>query len=159
MSEPALHPRSGQQQTSAVVVVIDRLGAGFLGPYGNTWIDTHEFNRLASQALLCETVLADSPEVALAYRAWWTGLHALERAMSSRPALPQAAIAGGRIAVLLSDDPQIAELADAEAFDERILLPAQPVQAAADELEQTGLGRLFLAATQRLQATREPALV
>lgn len=149
----------GSKFASAVVVVVDRLGAGFLGPYGATWLDTPQFNRLASRSLLCESALADSPDLALAYRAWWTGRHALEPAMGSRLGLPQAVGEGGRKTVLVTDDPQVAELPDAAAFDERILVPPEPVATAAEELEQTGLGRLFLIAIERLQAAREPVLV
>lgn len=147
------------QPAGAVVVVIDRLGAGFLGPYGNTWLDTPHFNRLASQSLVCETVLADSPELPLAYRAWWTGRHALEPASGTRPALPMEAGAAGRRSVLIADEPLVAELPDASGFDERILVPQEPATAAAEELEQTGMGRLFLTAIDRLSTASEPALV
>ncbi|HUE73558.1 MAG TPA: hypothetical protein VMP01_21960, partial [Pirellulaceae bacterium] len=58
---------------SAVVIVVDRLGPAYLGPYGNTWLDTPAFNALASRSLVCETVLAQSPQLADAYRAYWTG--------------------------------------------------------------------------------------
>ena len=144
---------------SAIVVVIDRLGAGFLGPYGNTWIDTPQFNRLASQSLLCETALADSPDLALAYRAWWTGRHALEPAMDSRLTLPQAAGEAGLEVVLVTDDGQVSELPDAAHFAERVVLPSPQATQAADELEQTGLAKLFLAATERIRNTNGPALV
>src|SRR5256885_274942 len=47
---------------SIVVLVIDRLGAAWLGPCGNTWLDTPNFNRLATRAGLfgaaCEWVAA-----------------------------------------------------------------------------------------------------
>ena len=147
------------QRAGAVVVAIDRLGAGFLGPYGNTWLDTPHFNRLASQSLVCETVLADSPELALAYRAWWTGRHALEPAMDDRPALPSQSSAAGLRSVLVTDEPLVAELPDAAGFDERILVPQEPATAAAEELEQTGMGRLFLTAIDRLSTGSEPGLV
>jgi arylsulfatase A-like enzyme len=62
---------------SAVVIVVDRLGAGFLGPYGNTWLDTPAVNSLASRSLLVETVIADSPVLADACGSYWTGRHAL----------------------------------------------------------------------------------
>jgi len=140
-------------------VVIDRLGAGFLGPYGNTWLDTPQFNRLASQSVLFETVLADSPELALAYRAWWTGRHALEPAMDSRLALPQSAREAGLRTVLVTDDPLVAELPDASFFAERKLLSASPVTRAANELDETGLGMLFLTAIETLRTGTEPALV
>ena len=144
---------------SAIVVVIDRLGAGFLGPYGNTWLDTPHFNRLASQSLLVETAVADAVELPLAYRAWWTGRHALEPAMDSRPALPQAARDAGLPAVLITDEPLVAELPEAASFSQRIVVPQPPADKAAQVVEETGLARLFLAAIQQLSSQDEPALV
>ena len=47
-----------------VVFVIDRLGASWLGPYGNTWLETPHFNRLAAESLVCETAIADSSDLA-----------------------------------------------------------------------------------------------
>ncbi len=144
---------------SAIVLVIDRLGAGFLGPYGNTWLDTPQFNRLASQSLLCETVLADSPDLALAYRAWWTGRHALETTLVPPFLLPLAARQADLSTVLVTDEPQVADLPDAALFAERIVLPTEPVTRAAAEFDRTGLGQLFLAAIERLRGVKEPALV
>jgi arylsulfatase A-like enzyme len=144
---------------SAIVLVIDRLGAGFLGPYGNTWLDTREFNRLASQSLVCESVLADSPDLALAYRAWWTGRHALEPAVNSHAALPQAARELGLATVLVTDERQVAELPDAAQFAETVVLSPEPASRAADEFDQTGIGQLFLAAIEQLRHIGKPALV
>ena len=70
---------------NAVIVVIDRLGAGFLGPYGATWLDTPALNRLASQSLLIEHPLSDSPELVQVYRSFWTAsLDRLERSFEKR---------------------------------------------------------------------------
>ena len=62
---------------NVVVVTIDRLGAGYLGPYGNTWIETPSFNRLASRSLLLETTIAASPELASTFHSYWSGTHPL----------------------------------------------------------------------------------
>ena len=78
-------------------LVIDRLGAGWLGPYGNTWLETPNFNRLAAQSVLCETVVADSPDLVTAYRAYWTGRHAIAaRCRRPRRSLPAAGRGRGR---------------------------------------------------------------
>ena len=55
-----------QEKRRAVVLVIDRLGAGYLGPFGNTWIDTPCFNQLASQSLLVRSSMDRFAAVALA---------------------------------------------------------------------------------------------
>ena len=65
-------------QTNALVLVYDRLSAGYLGPYGNTWFETPAWNRLASQSLLSECWLSDSSDLASVYRSWWSGQHAVD---------------------------------------------------------------------------------
>ena len=48
----SISQRDACQQRPSSCWSIDRLGAGWLGPYGNTWLDTPNFNRLAAQSLL-----------------------------------------------------------------------------------------------------------
>ena len=61
---------------NAIVLVIDRLGSGFLGPYGNTWIETPAWNQLAARSLLVETALSDTADLATLYHSYWHGRHA-----------------------------------------------------------------------------------
>src|SRR3954468_2411615 len=96
--------RAGSRASSAVVVVIDRLGAGWIGPYGNTWLDTPNFNRLAARSVLCETVIADSPDLGGAYRGYWTGQHVMELENEAPRGLAELATAAGASVVLVSDD-------------------------------------------------------
>jgi len=144
---------------SAVVVVIDRLGAGFLGPYGNTWLDTPQFNRLASQSLLFETALADSPELALAYRAWWNSQHAVEPKTSSRLALAQLAREAGLHAILFTDERSVAEQPNAVPFAARTGQWIESPGHAAPDLTETETGKFFLAAIEEINALRESSLV
>jgi len=129
--------------TSAVVLVVDRLGAGWLGPYGNTWLETPNFNRLAAESVLCETVIANSPDLAASYRAYWTGQHAIESADTGQAASPGLASLCRVPSMLVTDDQHIAELPEAAAFSDRRLVPASPATASAAEIEQTELFRLF----------------
>ncbi|MEO2022879.1 MAG: hypothetical protein ABGX05_13745, partial [Pirellulaceae bacterium] len=62
----------------AIIIVVDRLGSGFLGPYGNTWVDTPAINRFASQSILWEHFLSDSPLLSSIYQSYWSGKHALQ---------------------------------------------------------------------------------
>ncbi|MDZ4818889.1 MAG: sulfatase-like hydrolase/transferase [Planctomycetota bacterium] len=57
-----------------VVLVIDRLNIGYLGPYGNAWLPTPAFNRLACESLVLDRVVADSPAVLDTYQSYWTGV-------------------------------------------------------------------------------------
>jgi hypothetical protein len=56
-----------------LILSIDGLGIRELGAYGNTWIETPSFDRLASRALVFEHVLANSTQVELSLGAMLTG--------------------------------------------------------------------------------------
>ena len=88
---------------NALVLVIDRLGSGYLGPYGNTWIETPAWNQLAACSLLVETALGDTADLATLYHSYWQGRHAFwagrarhssTRRISGRPA--RRVLAGDR---------------------------------------------------------------
>lgn len=53
---------------NAIVLVVDRLGAGYLGPYGNTWLETPHWNRLAARSALFEWALTDAVDLPTVYR-------------------------------------------------------------------------------------------
>src|SRR5687767_11396436 len=91
---------------SAIVLVADRLGAGYLGPYGNTWLPTPTFNALAAESLLVEFALADSPDLAAVYRSYWSGRHALDArdAADEGSSLGEQLSAAGIAATLLTDE-------------------------------------------------------
>ena len=91
----------------AVVLVLDGLGAGYLGPYGNTWIETPTFNQLASQSWLLEQALIDSPNLELLYRSLWTGRHAARPAPPDSPSaasLLQRLAQAGASTLLITDE-------------------------------------------------------
>ena len=143
---------------SAIVFVVDRLGAGFLGPYGNTWVETQSCNRLASEGLLCEFAVSDSVSLETVYRSYWTGRHA----MDGRPAeetLPEAAAKVGLKTILLTDEPLVAEHSLAAGLAEKILLPVDEAAAVAMEIEETQIARLTQAAMEVIAQKREPYLL
>jgi arylsulfatase A-like enzyme len=145
---------------SAIVLVIDRLGAGYLGPYGNTWLETSGFNQLASQSLLCEQMLANSPALAATYRSYWQGTET----SPDGPSLPQLARAAGCRTVLVTDDEEVAQFAGDADFDEvNLVQPAKSLlQLPAAEVEETAFIRLLDAAVALLeswQQASEPQLL
>jgi sulfatase-like protein len=169
---------------SAVVIVVDRLGAGFLGPYGNTWLDTPAFNALACQSLLVETMLADSPHLADIYRSYWTGSHALaightawtgsgvvsgdqsrqieesSARNDSRPVSLAAALGSRDIAtVLVTDEPQVAEHPLAADFAKIVRVPAPAVDRCAEQPADTQFARLLDAAAETASGLAEPYLL
>ncbi|HEX5103672.1 MAG TPA: sulfatase-like hydrolase/transferase [Pirellulaceae bacterium] len=143
---------------SAIVLVVDRLGAGHLGPYGNTWLDTPHFNRLAARSLVCETVLADSPDLAAAYRGWWTGRHVLEAEVASSVPLPARAAASGAATLLVTDDPAVADDPLAAGFAKRVIVETRTPARTCAEVEQTGLFRLFASAIESIERSQTPML-
>jgi len=144
---------------SAVVVVVDRLGAGWLGPYGNTWLDTPDFNRLAAQSILCETVIADTPDLAGSYRAHWAGRHAMAPDQEGQPTLAEFAARAGARTVLVSDERQVMDHPLARGFGERRILPEVSAAKSAETIEQTGLFSLFKSARKAIEQQTRPFLL
>ena len=98
-----------QEKRRAVVLVIDRLGAGYLGPFGNTWIDTPCFNQLASQSLLVDQAWIDSPQLHSLYRTLWQGGHAAFEHSQGDRCLSEIIRAAGHPSCLITDEPEVAE--------------------------------------------------
>jgi arylsulfatase A-like enzyme len=141
-----------------VVLVIDRLGAGCLGPYGNTWIETPNWNRLAAESFLFDFALTDSPRLGAGYRSYWRGQHAVSDEDRGTDLARQVQDAG-LSTTLLADDPLLAGLAGASSFHERIVLPGPAPSDVGEAVEQTHLGRLFSAAIDILTDRRGAGLL
>src|SRR6516225_5203419 len=94
-------------QCNVICLVIDRLHAGYLGAYGNTWIQTPAFDRLAARSLVFDRATIDSPDLAMQYRSLWLGLHALcpESRVAGRATAMERLNASGYRSVLLTDEP------------------------------------------------------
>lgn len=140
---------------SAIVIVIDRLNAGFLGPYGNTWIETPNLNRLAVESALFEFAISDSPLLPLAYRSLWSGRHAMA-GLQDAADLPEQASRAGLHTALLTDSAEVAELPGGDRFDERLVLPEAAGPVAAEQIDQSHLARLIAQAVDWLQQARGP---
>ena len=166
------------QPRNLVVVVIDRLQAGFLGAYGNAWIHTPNFDRLAAEGFLFDRATIDSPRLDLLYRSYWRGLHALsaplppggdriaevveEPPARDLPTLLQPrsdtvdSPERGRALILVTDEPWLAEhpLADRFTHFEQLLPSSGHRRAAA--AEETDSARLIAAASEQLGRLSEP---
>ncbi len=145
-------------KNSAFVFVADGLGAGYLGMYGNGWLPTPTFNRIASQSLVVEFPWAHSLDVLSAYDGYFTGRHALSRGRTSNAGLARACRDRGIATLLITDDPQLDALPDVAAFDEMELvtdeLPSEP----ASHLEGTQAARFMAVVTDRIERLRGPFL-
>ena len=56
-----------------VVLTFDRLPASLLGCYGNEWVETPHFDRLAAESTVFPSAFAEIPGSASAEHPWWTG--------------------------------------------------------------------------------------
>ena len=130
---------------SAIVIVVDRLGAAYLGPYGNTWLETPAFNALASQSLVCETVLAQSPALDDTYRSYWESL--------------QAIVGSSASAALVTDEPLIAEHPMAADFGQKTVVRVAATEQCASDVAETGMARLFDTAAETLEELAPPYLL
>jgi arylsulfatase A-like enzyme len=145
---------------SSIVVTIDRLGSGYLGPYGNTWIETPNFNQLASESCLFEFATTGSPCLQATCRALWSGRHVLDpREVHTDDSL--AAILAGRgvETIFITDEPALREHPLARGFAETIAVEGQRIERLADEESQTQMARLMAAALDRLASVAPPCLV
>ena len=124
---------------NALVLVFDRLGSAYLGPYGNTWVETPEWNRLAARSQLAETALIDTPDLALLYRSYLQGHHAMaEVAEPPSESLIDALSDRGVETWLVTDEPTVVEHDLAHSFDQRMILPVG-ADREAEIVEQTQL--------------------
>jgi hypothetical protein len=143
---------------NAICLAVDRLHVGYLGAYGNAWIDTPALDRLASQSFLFDQALVDSPQLEQLYRSYWQGWHAMCAAAppEPRPSLPALLREAGVTTVLLTDEPQVARHPASVDFDELIEIdpPWQPQTA--PEIEQTHLARCFVQIINWLEAAQGP---
>jgi arylsulfatase A-like enzyme len=141
-----------------IVVVIDRLGAGYLGPYGATWLDTPSFNRLASESLLIEHVLSDSPDLMKVYRSYWTGRHAGMPDTAALTLVERLSNVGYE-PWLLTDDAELAEHPLTVGFREPLLVQHAACDSAAKRVEGTQLADLFATAGDYLRQVDSPFLL
>jgi arylsulfatase A-like enzyme len=56
-----------------VVISFDHWHLGYIGCYGNDWIETPNLDRLAAQAVVFDQHFAENIDAAAANHAWWTG--------------------------------------------------------------------------------------
>ncbi len=133
---------SNSETRNAVVLVIDRLGANFLGAYGSTWFETRNFSRLAAQSLVFDQAITHSPKLSGAYERMWrpTGQSSLiER-------LRESSIG----TTLLTDDESLAQSPMSDAFDR--VLPVDIAEASdqANSVAETELAHFFAQAVQAI---------
>lgn len=144
---------------SAFVCVIDRLGAGWIGPYGNTWVETPAFNQLATECVLFEQAFADSPDLSRLYRSYWAGQHALCVEASPATNLIGDLTRHGVDTILVTDEPFVAEHPLSDAFGRRIEIAPPISTESANGTLDTHFAQLFSAALGTLPELKPPFLL
>ena len=87
----------------AIVVTFDRLATRLVGCYGNEWVETPNFDRLAATSTVFDNHFADSvgPNCG---QAWVTGRHSMCRSTEKAPPLGQLLHAAGVASRLIVTD-------------------------------------------------------
>lgn len=135
----------------ALVLVIDGWGAGFLGCYGNSWLDTPALDQWACQSVLFEQCLSECPDALTLYPHLLDGSHPLGQ---NAPDGPVSVLADADIPIhLLSDDPRLAQLRETTGLTSVETFP-EVVDMAAESAEATNLARF---ASVLLDWLEEPA--
>lgn len=140
-----------------IVLIVDRLGADWLGPYGSTWFETPHWNAWAAQSALAEWMIASGPRLEDAYEGWWGGARR-GRSLQS-PSLPQRVAASGQRAILLTDEAAVANLPHVAAFSEAQLLKLPESKGLAEAPESTQLLAFFQAAADLIAQGPDAGLI
>jgi arylsulfatase A-like enzyme len=139
-----------------ICIVVDRLHAGTLGAYGNSWVRTGHFDHLAGESFLLDQAYIDSPQLDRLYRAYWHGIPTVARHRTPGESLPSLVRAGGSHAALVTDDPQVRALPQARDFGERLLVDVPAAEHSAGDVSESQMARLFTAVTQWLDSAPAP---
>lgn len=143
---------------NTICLVLDRLHLGYVGAYGNSWIDTPWLDRLATEAFLFDQYWLDSPQLEPFLRSVWRGRHSGQPPQNdaAQPALPEWLTARGVATTLISDELAVLNHPLAQGFAQRLELPAPGAIAPAGEWDETHLARLFAQLVGWLEEAREP---
>lgn len=141
-----------------VCLVIDRLQAGYLGAYGNCWIETPELDRLAAESFTCDHACIAAPELASLYHALWLRQHPLARRHHAvdGPSLARLCSQAGLRTMLVSDDPAVHQHPAAADFDELVSVAIPPAGDSV-ELDQTHTAQYLAQACEALGTVAQGA--
>jgi hypothetical protein len=116
---------------SVVVLMIDGISASLPGPYGNTSIDTPAINRLAAESHLFDFCFANSPDLQIQYPLLW----------------PDTEV---RPSTIVSDSPEVLQLATDAQFDTIIDASAEKATALADSIAETQAANFLVQALEAI---------
>ncbi len=154
------------QRPNVICLAIERLHVGYVGAYGNTWASTPALNRLAGESFVFDRAIIDSPQLDVAYRSVWSGLHAACPPTNDvSRSLPAIFARNGWQTALLTDEISVAKHPLATAFAERRPIEGPPhlkgkhPEKVAGTIDQTDASHLFTAAEHWLENAEAPFLL
>jgi arylsulfatase A-like enzyme len=108
--------RAPHQPRSVVVVACNAFHLGFLGTYGNAWIETPQLDRFAAESVVFDHHFADNLTTLPTRRSWWTGRYGFadpEQGWAplrhDERILPDVLASQGVRTALVSDNPYLRE--------------------------------------------------
>lgn len=146
---------------NAICLCIDRLHSGYLGAYGNSWVETPAFDRLASESLVCDFAYIESPDLAQLYEACIGGLGPVMRSnpnFSPQP-LEKLLAQRGVHTAFLSDEPSLILQPSIASWDDVVSLDLRARQTPAETLDDVHLTRCFATAIDHLTRLPQPFLL
>lgn len=105
-----------RDRMNVIVIACNGLHLGFLGPYGNGWIETPHLDRLASEGVVFDHHFAENLTTLPTHRSWWTGRHGFADPESGwTPLRPDEVLLADRLyaagvrTALIADNPYLRE--------------------------------------------------
>ncbi|MBX6314346.1 MAG: sulfatase [Isosphaeraceae bacterium] len=114
---------------NVIVIACNSLHLGFLGPYGNSWIETPNLDRLAAEGVVFDHHYPENLTTIPTRRSWWTGRYGFPDPdqgwtplRAEEPILPDLLWNQGVRTALISDVPYLREAGQGfgRGFDEVI---------------------------------------
>jgi arylsulfatase A-like enzyme len=145
---------------NAIVLLIDGLGAPWIGPYGNTIIETPAFNRLAARSFLAEHVLIESPCLSRIYDSLLKGGHASFDAsyFTARPPITQILRNQGVSTTVVVDELNADRLPITNTFDSKVVISLPFASRPVDEFDETWLAGFFAEVVSSVRGLSQPFL-
>ena len=135
---------------SAVIISIDRLNALMLPPYGNTLIDTPCLNLLASESLVFDFAISESPDELGGLNSIWLGSHPLYKQSSHDGHITTLAYANVHT-TLLTDSATVAESEAGSQFARVINIETPNAEELAASPAETWMANFFAQALQAIE--------
>ena len=116
-------------------------------------------DQLASESVLFEHLIADSNDLRLLYRSYWSGVHAMCKRDRPQSSLAKLIERGGGHATLITDDESLLAHPLAEDFGEQVGVAQPRIDRLAASIAETCFAQVTLAAIEWLTDATEPGLL